>query len=148
MSFATRPFCPNLKALAQRLKICWELLLTSTVRGVTGVVVTKNRPKLTRSLGIVFIAQFKWGVVVLLKQKGVTAAERLCCHRVHNQQITLMAGALCVELITLFIRWPECLSWLTALCGDTVQRARLCCHQVLVNLTGATTMLCVTAVCC
>ena len=124
------------------------MLFTNTVRAVTGVVVAEKGAKLTGSLGIVFIAQFEWGVVVLLEKQGITATERLRSQRVHYQQIALMTGALCVELITVFIWRPEGHAWLTSLRGDAGWRAGLCCHQVLVNLTGATAVLCVTAVCC
>jgi len=141
LPLTARSLGPYLKALSKGLKIRWEILITDAVSRITGVVVAEKGSELTRSLGIVFIAQLERGVVVLLQQQGVTATERLSRSRVHYQQVTLMTWALCVELITVFIWRPERQPRFTALRRDTFWGTRTCRDQVLVHLTGASTML-------
>ena len=72
-----------------------------------------------------FIAELKGRVIVLLQEYGITATVRLCRGRVHYQKIALVAGALRVQLITVFIRRPEGHSWFTAFCGDALRRPGL-----------------------
>jgi len=146
LTLTTRSLSPDLEALTEGFEIGREILVTHAVRGVTGVVVTKEGPKLTWSLSIMFVTKLERGVVVLLEQQGVTAAERLRCCRVHYQEVPFMARALCVELVTVFVRRPECQAWLTALRGDALWVTLYSGHKVLVHLTGASTMLCVATV--
>lgn len=141
LTLTTRSLRPDLEALAEGFEIGREILVTHAVRGVTGVVVTKEGPELTGSLSIMFVTKLERGVVVLLKQQGVTAAERLRCCRVHYQEVPFMARALCVELVTVLVRRPECQAWLTALRGDALWVTLYRGHKVLVHLTGASTML-------
>ena len=67
LTFPTRSFGFNLKALSKRFEIIGEALLAATICSITGVVVGENRAILTRALGIVFVAKFQRFIKVLVE---------------------------------------------------------------------------------